>query len=171
MNTLSGWQSSGSTCLIMVGVETGYMRVVERRKVKQASGCYQLRGLVLVQTRVFKAEFDKALRTTTGLIQQGNAHNLSTKMAPAFVCWFKSFSFKSLFYLKIGHYGQIKNADGLLPEDKRKKCTHAGCRYYQDCQRRYMAQGHDGKGNKMTALLNEAKALQAIKDGVATKGF
>ena len=25
----------------------------------------------------------------------------------------------------------------------------------------YMAQGHDGKGNKMTALLNEAKALQA----------
>ncbi|QGW29348.1 hypothetical protein [Phnomibacter ginsenosidimutans] len=35
----------------------------------------------------------------------------------------------------------------------------------------YMAQGHDGKGNKMTALLNEAKALQAIKDGVATKGF
>jgi hypothetical protein len=35
----------------------------------------------------------------------------------------------------------------------------------------YMAGGHDGKGNKMAAILNEAKALQAIKDGVATQGF
>ena len=29
----------------------------------------------------------------------------------------------------------------------------------------YMAQGHDGKGNKMTTMLSEANALQAIKDG------
>ncbi len=35
----------------------------------------------------------------------------------------------------------------------------------------YMAGGHDGKGNKMAAILNEAKALKAIEDGVATKGF
>jgi hypothetical protein len=35
----------------------------------------------------------------------------------------------------------------------------------------YMAQGHDGKGNKMTTMLGEATALQAIKDGVAKKGF
>jgi hypothetical protein len=35
----------------------------------------------------------------------------------------------------------------------------------------YMAQGNDGKGNKMTTMLGEAKALQAIKDGVAKKGF
>lgn len=35
----------------------------------------------------------------------------------------------------------------------------------------YMAQGNDGKGNKMTALMSEAKALQAIKDGVAKQGF
>ena len=35
----------------------------------------------------------------------------------------------------------------------------------------YMAQGHDGKGNKMTAILSEAKALQAITDGVARKDF
>jgi len=35
----------------------------------------------------------------------------------------------------------------------------------------YMATGNDGKGNKMAAILNEAKALQAIKDGVAKKGF
>ncbi|MFN8283984.1 MAG: hypothetical protein U0U67_12265 [Chitinophagales bacterium] len=35
----------------------------------------------------------------------------------------------------------------------------------------YMATGNDGKGNKMAAILGEAKALQAIKDGVAKKGF
>ena len=35
----------------------------------------------------------------------------------------------------------------------------------------YMAQGNDGKGNKMTTMLGEAKALQAIKDGVAKQGF
>jgi len=35
----------------------------------------------------------------------------------------------------------------------------------------YMAQGIDDKGNKMTTMLAEAKALQAIKDGVAKKGF
>ncbi len=33
----------------------------------------------------------------------------------------------------------------------------------------YMAQGHDGKGNKMTTMLSEARALEAIKDGVAKK--
>ncbi len=35
----------------------------------------------------------------------------------------------------------------------------------------YMAQGTDGKGNKMTTMLGEAKALQAVKDGVAKKGW
>jgi hypothetical protein len=35
----------------------------------------------------------------------------------------------------------------------------------------YMASGNDGKGNKMAAIMNEAKALQAIKDGVAKQGF
>lgn len=35
----------------------------------------------------------------------------------------------------------------------------------------YLASGNDGKGNKMSAILNEAKALQAIKDGVAKQGF
>ncbi len=35
----------------------------------------------------------------------------------------------------------------------------------------YMASGNDGKGNKMAAILSEAKALQAIKDGVAKQGF
>ena len=35
----------------------------------------------------------------------------------------------------------------------------------------YMAGGNDGKGNKMAAIMSEAKATQAIADGVATKGF
>ena len=35
----------------------------------------------------------------------------------------------------------------------------------------YLAAGNDGKGNKMAAILGEAKALQAIADGVAKKSF
>lgn len=35
----------------------------------------------------------------------------------------------------------------------------------------YMAQGHDGKGNKMTTMLNEANALEAVKNGVAKKAW
>ena len=35
----------------------------------------------------------------------------------------------------------------------------------------YIAKGNDGKGNKMSAILGEARALQAIKDNVAKKDF
>lgn len=35
----------------------------------------------------------------------------------------------------------------------------------------YMAQGHDGKGNKLTTLLGEAKALAAIQAGTAKQGW
>lgn len=35
----------------------------------------------------------------------------------------------------------------------------------------FIAKGTDGKGNKMSAILGEAKALQAIKDKVAKKDF
>ena len=35
----------------------------------------------------------------------------------------------------------------------------------------YIANGNDGKGNKMAAILGEVKALQAIKDGVAKQAF
>ncbi len=35
----------------------------------------------------------------------------------------------------------------------------------------YMAQGNDGKGNKMTTMLGEARALEAVKDGVAKKSW
>ncbi len=35
----------------------------------------------------------------------------------------------------------------------------------------YIAKGHDGKGNKMSAILSEEKALKAVADGVAKKDF
>ncbi len=35
----------------------------------------------------------------------------------------------------------------------------------------YIANGHDGKGNKMAAILSEVKAKQAIEDGVAKQGY
>ena len=35
----------------------------------------------------------------------------------------------------------------------------------------YIAKGHDGKGNKLTALLGEAKALAAIKAGVVKQDW
>ena len=35
----------------------------------------------------------------------------------------------------------------------------------------YIAQGNYGKGNKLTALLGEAKALEAIKAGTAKQGW
>ena len=35
----------------------------------------------------------------------------------------------------------------------------------------YMAQGNDGKGNKLTTMLSEAKAMEAIKAGNAKQGW
>lgn len=35
----------------------------------------------------------------------------------------------------------------------------------------YIAKGHDGKGNKLTALLGQDKALAAIKAGVAKQDW
>lgn len=36
---------------------------------------------------------------------------------------------------------------------------------------RYLAQGHDGNGNKLSTALSEEKALAAIEAGVARKGW
>ena len=35
----------------------------------------------------------------------------------------------------------------------------------------YMAQGDDGKGNKLTTLVNAEKALAAIEAGIAKQGW
>lgn len=35
----------------------------------------------------------------------------------------------------------------------------------------YMAQGHDGKGNKLTTLMNEEKAKACIQAGIAKQGW
>jgi hypothetical protein len=34
-----------------------------------------------------------------------------------------------------------------------------------------MAQGHDGKGNKLTTLMNEEKAKACIQAGIAKQGW
>lgn len=39
---------------------------------------------------------------------------------------------------------------------------------YKTKQGRWMAKGHDGKGNNLNALVSEATAQQAIADGTAT---
>ena len=35
----------------------------------------------------------------------------------------------------------------------------------------YMVQGHDGKGNKLTTLVNGEKAMAAIQAGIAKQGW
>lgn len=35
----------------------------------------------------------------------------------------------------------------------------------------FMAQGHDGKGNKLTTLVNAEKAMAAINAGIAKQGW
>lgn len=35
----------------------------------------------------------------------------------------------------------------------------------------YMVKGHDGKGNKLTTLVNEQKAMAAINAGIAKQGW
>lgn len=35
---------------------------------------------------------------------------------------------------------------------------------------KYLAMGHDGEGNKLTTILNEAKAKACIEKGIATAG-
>ena len=35
----------------------------------------------------------------------------------------------------------------------------------------YMVQGHDGKGNKLTTLVNGEKAMAAIAAGIAKQGW
>lgn len=54
---------------------------------------------------------------------------------------------------------------------KEKNCPMHDAVITKTARGGYIANGNDGKGNKMAAIMNEAKALQAIKDGVAKKGF
>ncbi len=54
---------------------------------------------------------------------------------------------------------------------KEKNCPMHDCVITKTARGGYIANGNDGKGNKMAAILNEAKAMQAIADGVAKKGF
>jgi molybdopterin biosynthesis enzyme len=54
---------------------------------------------------------------------------------------------------------------------KTKNVTMLNAKITKTSRGGYMAQGDDGKGNKMTTMLSEANALAAIKSGDAKKGF
>ena len=54
---------------------------------------------------------------------------------------------------------------------KQKNCPILDAVITKTLRGAYMAQGHDGNGNKLTALLGEQKALAAIKAGVAKQGW
>ncbi len=54
---------------------------------------------------------------------------------------------------------------------KEKNCEMHNAVITKTSRGGYMAQGVDGKGNKMTTMLSEAKALEAIKNEVAKKSF
>lgn len=54
---------------------------------------------------------------------------------------------------------------------KEKNCPMHNAVITKTSRGGYMAQGDDGKGNKMTTMLSEAKALEAIKNEVAKKSF
>ena len=54
---------------------------------------------------------------------------------------------------------------------KEKGCVMQDAVITKTAKGAYMAQGNDGKGNKFTTLMNEEKALAAIKAGVAKQGW
>ncbi len=54
---------------------------------------------------------------------------------------------------------------------KEKGCEMQDAVITKTAKGAYMAQGHDGKGNKLTTLMNEEKAMAAIKAGVAKQGW
>jgi len=54
---------------------------------------------------------------------------------------------------------------------KTKNCPIQDAVIVKTAKGGYMAQGHDGKGNKLNALLGEEKALASIKAGIAKQGW
>ena len=54
---------------------------------------------------------------------------------------------------------------------KEKNCPMHNAVITKTSRGGYMAQGDDGKGNKLTTLMNEAKALAAIQAGIAKQGW
>ncbi|MBM3412883.1 MAG: hypothetical protein FJY19_05835 [Bacteroidetes bacterium] len=54
---------------------------------------------------------------------------------------------------------------------KEKGCVMLDAVISKTAKGAYMAQGNDGKGNKLTTLMNQEKALAAINAGVAKQGW
>jgi hypothetical protein len=54
---------------------------------------------------------------------------------------------------------------------KEKNVPFTECTIVKTSRGGYMAKGVNAYGNKMNAMLSEAKALEAIEKGIATKGY
>ena len=54
---------------------------------------------------------------------------------------------------------------------KEKGCEMCNAVITKTAKGAYMAQGDDGKGNKLTTLMNGEKAMAAINAGVAKQGW
>ena len=54
---------------------------------------------------------------------------------------------------------------------KEKGCEMFNAVITKTAKGAYMAQGDDGKGNKLTTLMNQEKAMAAINAGIAKQGW
>ena len=88
------------------------------------------------------------------------------------------FNLRNILYVITRPYARVDMARWTLEarEKSKTKATPA----YLESMIRELEQAlapeidsilHNGKGNKMTTMLAEAKALEAVKDGVAKKGW
>ena len=86
-------------------------------------------------------------------------------LKPAGICNFKDYLTQKLLIMsdvKITAYNVKTKEKGVEMFDAVITKTAKGA---------YMAQGNDGKGNKLTTLMNEEKAMAAIKAGIAKQGW
>jgi|SRR6187397_234108 hypothetical protein len=80
-------------------------------------------------------------------------------------------SYKNPYLLTINSIKMSKMLTAYCMKTKEKNVPMQDAVITKTSRGGYMAQGHDGKGNKMTTMLAEAKALEAVKDGVAKKAW
>jgi hypothetical protein len=75
------------------------------------------------------------------------------------------------YLLTINFFKMAKMITAYCMKTKEKNCPMHNAVITKTARGGYMEQVDDGKGNKMTTMLNEATANEAIKDGVAKKGW
>lgn len=76
-----------------------------------------------------------------------------------------------LYLLTINYIQMSKMLTAYCMKTKEKNVPMQDAVITKTARGGYMAQGHDGKGNKMTTMLGEATALEAVKNGVAKQAW